>query len=1449
MVVAILYPYQISFARQFPKSMTLIRVVIDGVYLIDIILQIFTAVEDENGIISNVSDIFPVRCRKLSFIFDVIAITPIISIARFFHITENERIIIIFTMPRLFKFHRVIMLFKKLNASFDVNIAMVRCIKYVLYFLLLSYFMGAIFYMLACFYEECTENSWYDWIKKEDDEVKATRHNRSFPLSIYFGALVIAQAGFGDITPHTIIELCFTMVFFIFGTLLFCYLVADYSATLMLAERAKLNYIEMVTVVKKYLAYNQMLMSIQSRTNEYLALQWHINMGYNIIKEQSVLFDAPRHLFEEQQTVKYFHVLTKVPLFKEMEGQYIKRIAAEVKQIFLPPYETVAYAGEVVRDMYLIDRGFCEIISAASGKTEKVIGPSSHFCDFDMILERPGIHHIRTVTCVRILKISYTAIKKVFVEADLFEELNKQANEVKSSLAVQRLFFRRGHVTYQSMKEEQRKSWYVFPRRKLHPSSIDYEKAFDKLGFWRFFRAFLLRRTIMPDGDFLLVWETIQGIRIFIMGMYYVSLIFVQAYIRYTEFVWILFDLLGFIDLYIRMHVCYYNDKGILVTHPKYTARHYLSRAFIVDLCSLLPTPLFLKLVLSAKGKEQRSTLYRIESLFRMNKLVQVYRLLGIFSYFEGDILRSGGILLNVVKFLPISILFFNALAALIVTMTCMFSMTEHGFSEIIPNPSSWIAVNKDKRRFNITVPINLYVSAYYLSVVTGLQEGYGNFKPWQVSEMYFIIAAMVAGYLLFTYILVVISSSKARLNVNLTLYQEHMKHLIQFMKREKINKDLQKKVIDHFEYIWQRTHGMKASNILKKCHQALRKDSVLYLYEQTLMLVPIFTDMSKPFYRTFGMHLEEAYFLRYSSIIKLNDIIDTIYIIHKGEVTVIAPDGSTFAVLTRGCVFGNIDNANDSRSMTSVVASKAVDLLFISTEKLYDLAVDYPVVLNRLRRHILIDNLSYIEKKSKRESFQFEQVGSKMLSELRQSSKRILLERRIRGLLLTSLLPLPMMLISFASCFIIMYHLAFQNHTTMVFIITYSLDLVHLIKIYAGFYIPYVNHMGEIITDTKKIRRKFLTLTRFYLELFALLPFDIFAIAAPKTKSLYYLTWLRINRMLRMWNIYHFFNVTFDRLNINVLIIKLGSVVIYFVLMVHIGTCMLYMAACPEGKCDTKSWIYFDDGTIRDNNHYLISVYFMITMLSCTGFGDVAAGTVPEMIVCIVIMLLGKFIMAVFIGDISAMVQNYSYTLITYDYNMTTLIEYLHRSYIAGPLITRIKNYFNHLWKKDRGLQLPVLLEEAPNYLLEDVKAAAYGKHFYDNYIFVACHVDFLRQLIAKVKAQTFFQGDTICQQGDVNNMMYFIHKGIVNMYMIEGSDEIQVEQLHALDCFGLVQGLIASTPHTHTYKAETVAVILTLELFDWVHLLRYYRAARYEIYTRLKKMSETRKRTEVVT
>lgn len=93
----------------------------------------------------------------------------------------------------------------------------------------------------------------------------------------------------------------------------------------------------------------------------------------------------------------------------------------------------------------------------------------------------------------------------------------------------------------------------------------------------------------------------------------------------------------------------------------------------------------------------------------------------------------------------------------------------------------------------------------------------------------------------------------------------------------------------------------MDASNILQQCHVALRKDCALYLYEETLQRASIFADMLPPFYRMMGTMMNENYYLKNYPILQLNDIVKYVFVIHKGEVLVIGPDGSYFDTLTRG--------------------------------------------------------------------------------------------------------------------------------------------------------------------------------------------------------------------------------------------------------------------------------------------------------------------------------------------------------------------------------------------------------------------------------------------------------------------------------------------------------------------------------------------------------------------
>lgn len=87
---------------------------------------------------------------------------------------------------------------------------------------------------------------------------------------------------------------------------------------------------------------------------------------------------------------------------------------------------------------------------------------------------------------------------------------------------------------------------------------------------------------------------------------------------------------------------------------------------------------------------------------------------------------------------------------------------------------------------------LELYVLAYYWVTSTCLTLGFGDIIAAQPTEMYFVIFSIIAGYLFFTYVLVVISSSIATINRLLTTYQEHMKHIISYMKKEQISSEIQ---------------------------------------------------------------------------------------------------------------------------------------------------------------------------------------------------------------------------------------------------------------------------------------------------------------------------------------------------------------------------------------------------------------------------------------------------------------------------------------------------------------------------------------------------------------------------------------------------------------------------------------------------------------------------------
>lgn len=148
----------------------------------------------------------------------------------------------------------------------------------------------------------------------------------------------------------------------------------------------------------------------------------------------------------------------------------------------------------------------------------------------------------------------------------------------------------------------------------------------------------------------------------------------------------------------------------------------------------------------------------------------------------------------NILRFFPITLVFLNFLTGIMLQMSTkvVYDAEESKLNiEILHN--TWLHHHLQKEPYTINHIAQIYFVTYYWITQTCLVTGFGDIVAKLPSGMYFVVLSIIAGYLMFTYVLVVISSSIANINSNLTTYQEYVRDLVSYMKREKLGTELQK--------------------------------------------------------------------------------------------------------------------------------------------------------------------------------------------------------------------------------------------------------------------------------------------------------------------------------------------------------------------------------------------------------------------------------------------------------------------------------------------------------------------------------------------------------------------------------------------------------------------------------------------------------------------------------
>ncbi|XP_063042922.1 cyclic nucleotide-gated channel rod photoreceptor subunit alpha [Engraulis encrasicolus] len=405
-------------------------------------------------------------------------------------------------------------------------------------------------------------------------------------------------------------------------------------------------------------------------------------------------------------------------------------------------------------------------------------------------------------------------------------------------------------------------------------------------------------------------------------------------------------DFVYLLDMVFRTRTGYL-EQGLLVKDEKKLRDRYKnSTQFRLDLLSMVPTDIFYLWV----GMNYPE--------IRMNKLLRVSRM---FEFFERTETRTNFPnvfrISNLVMYILI-IIHWNA--CLYYSVSKWIGFGDDGF--VYPDP-----VDPEFARL-----VRKYAYSMYWSTLTLTTIGETP-PPEKNSEYFFVVTDFLVGVLIFATIVGNVGSMITNMNQARADFQARIDSIKQYMAFRHVSKDLERRVIKSFDYLWTNKKAVDEREVLKYLPDKLRAEIAINVHLDTLKKVRIFADCEAGLLVELVLKLQPQVFSPGDYICKKGDIGREMYIIKEGKLAVVADDGVTqFVVLSDGSYFGEISilaikgSKAGNRRTANIRSIGYSDLFCLSKDDLMEALTEYPdakaMLEEKGRQMLLRDNLLDLE-------------------------------------------------------------------------------------------------------------------------------------------------------------------------------------------------------------------------------------------------------------------------------------------------------------------------------------------------------------------------------------------------------------------------------------------------------------------------------------------------------
>ena len=212
-------------------------------------------------------------------------------------------------------------------------------------------------------------------------------------------------------------------------------------------------------------------------------------------------------------------------------------------------------------------------------------------------------------------------------------------------------------------------------------------------------------------------------------------------------------------------------------------------------------------------------------------------------------------------------------------------------------------------------------------------------------------------------------------------------------------------------------------------------------------------------------------------------------------------------------------------------------------------------------------------------------------------------------------------------------------------------IDTFFLVDIVLNFFTVYTNSYEDYETDRRKIAFKYLR-GWFIFDLIAILPIQYFFTAGSGINDLARLARLpRLYRLIKVFRLIRVFRLVKqsgrikkyagEMLQIGMIIERVLTFSFILFITTHVFACMWYFLA-KWNEFEPDTWVAITNYQDESNwTIYVYCFYFIITIITTVGYGDMPVTTSGEKILAMLVMIVGVITFSFAIGSLTSALSN----------------------------------------------------------------------------------------------------------------------------------------------------------------------------------------------------------------